>query len=659
MAKKILSLIIVILLVLGNAGMVFAEEQGTEEGGAELIYEGKVYRIYGKDRYATSIKTAEALKEEMGIQKFSAIVVASGETFADALPGSYLAARENAPILLINRSSQNTVKEYINNNLEKDGNIYVLGGEGAVSSGWLTGLKYKRIGGVDRYSTNLAILQAAGIEAGSEIMVCTGLDFADSLSASATGNPILLVGDELTIDQKNFLQGINEETYYMIGGTGAVVSEVEAELAAYGVTDRVEGADRYTTSIEVAQTFFGQPEYAVLAFAENFPDGLSGGVMAYKIGGPMILTKTGKESAAAGYAGTVNVGAGYVLGGPTLISDDCAKIIFGAKDENFVEYDSGVVKQDQYDEMNYIDEFKFDEDITRFVFYSPHQDDETLFFSQTIEAAIEQVGAENVKVILISDGAASGAQYKSTISSPINDIINSIQDKLTNAGLSHISENEIASAKELLFSQARTNEFLAAISALGVTDYELHLLPDGELPYCGSQIEDIIRSNLGTDGKVAHLTFSYYHDEHADHRAVGTALQTVSLENGFDDNNVAYCIVKMEEDTLDGFHAQDLTYKKENFAVLKQTENSERIKAAASEYGVYCENIAEAGEIIAQAIYDVMLLSGSTMTEAIEYVPEVSMLRLGVGHLSVKGYFATLQDHLEQGTLATIIHRPF
>ena len=51
-----------------------------------------------------------------------------------------------------------------------------------------------------------------------DIMVCTGKDFADSLSVSALGNPILLVKDELTQEQKKFMRSLPGNFYYIIGG---------------------------------------------------------------------------------------------------------------------------------------------------------------------------------------------------------------------------------------------------------------------------------------------------------------------------------------------------------------------------------------------------------------------------------------------------------
>ena len=95
--------------------------------------------------------------------------------------------------------------------------------------------------------------------------------------------------------------------FYIIGGTGAVNASVENALKGYGETARVWGSTRYEISANVTGEFFDNPEAAVLAYGENFPDGLDGGSLANSKG----------------------IKTGAVLGGPTLINDTKTKKIFG------------------------------------------------------------------------------------------------------------------------------------------------------------------------------------------------------------------------------------------------------------------------------------------------------------------------------------------
>ena len=71
-----------------------------------------------------------------------------------------------------------------------------------------------------------------------------------------------------------------------------------------------------------------------MAYGENFPDGLSGGPLAYSKNAPLILaagqtqSQLKKWGAAYNYATACNIKSGAVLGGPTLISDYVAEMTF-------------------------------------------------------------------------------------------------------------------------------------------------------------------------------------------------------------------------------------------------------------------------------------------------------------------------------------------
>ena len=299
-----------------------------------------VTRTFGATRYDTAFKAADQLKENLGIEKFENIVVAYGEDFADALSGSYLANQKNAPILLVkNRNKEiNLVKDYIKSNLTPGGTVYLLGGVNAVPKAMESGLEgfnVKRLAGATRYETNLEILKEAGIS-GNDILVCTGLDFADGLSASAVNKPILLVKDSLRATQVNYLKTLGTKDFYLIGGTNAVNKRIESALSAYGTTQRIEGATRYYTSVNIAKSFFPNAKTAVLAYAQNFPDGLSGGCLACSMNAPLILTANGKQAPAVAYAKEAGITGGAVLGGTGLIPDKIVRSIFAMNEEDFI-----------------------------------------------------------------------------------------------------------------------------------------------------------------------------------------------------------------------------------------------------------------------------------------------------------------------------------
>ena len=236
---------------------------------------------------------------------------------------------KHAPILITKSSTMDSMKDYIRENLKPGGTVYLLGGTAAVGASMekgLDGFRVKRLAGNTRYETNLAILKEAGVD-GMDVIVCTGKDFADSLSASAVGLPILLVKDGLTDAQKEFLTDCNGN-FIIVGGKNAVSVTVEKQLKNYGNVKRLAGNTRYETSVLVAKEFFEDPSTAVLAYAQNFPDGLCGGPLAYSMGAPLILTAGGKQGAAEAYTESLGIETGLILGGTTLINDKVANSIF-------------------------------------------------------------------------------------------------------------------------------------------------------------------------------------------------------------------------------------------------------------------------------------------------------------------------------------------
>ena len=278
-------------------------------------------RLSGSSRYETAFTAADQLKDVMGIEKFENMIVADGGNYPDALTGSYLAKVKNAPILLVTGSKSQMISDYI------------LGGEGAVSASFEKALKsngvsVKRLAGKTRYETNLEILKQAGVKDG-ELLICSGNGFADSLSASAAGKPILLVNEDITKEQQNYITGLSIDRFYIIGGTGAVTPKTEKSAKRFGAVKRLSGSTRFETSAAVAETFFGSEcENAVLAYGQNFPDGLAGGPLAMALHGPLLLAENSAYDSVAAYVQKAGVKSLYVLGGESLISDRVvAKII--------------------------------------------------------------------------------------------------------------------------------------------------------------------------------------------------------------------------------------------------------------------------------------------------------------------------------------------
>ena len=296
--------------------------------------EPAVIRLAGDNRFETANLVADRMKKNLGIEKFDAVVVASGTDFADALAGSYLAAVKKAPILLAYTTDtiNDGVKDYIKANLNQGGTVYILGGTKAVPESFKDGLEdsftVKRLAGGNRFETNLLVLEEAGV-GDKPILVATGLTFADSLSASAAKLPILLVyGDKPLPEQEAFLNAHPGRELYVIGGEGAVNGRMEEALKGFGTVERVAGGNRFETSVLIAEKFFENPESAVLAYAWDFPDGLCGGPLATTMNAPLILTMAKYEAKAAEYVQSKGIAGAVILGGEKLIPQTSINTIF-------------------------------------------------------------------------------------------------------------------------------------------------------------------------------------------------------------------------------------------------------------------------------------------------------------------------------------------
>ena len=302
-----------------------------------------VTRLAGENRLITSYLVADMLKEQMGVEKFNAVIVASGGTFADALPGSYLSAVKNAPILLTlakDKFIQQTA-DYIKENLAAGGTVYILGGESAVPATMekaLAGFNVQRVAGADRFGTNLEILKTAGVKAGDEVLVCEAKGYADSLSASATGKPVLLVYKKLTDAQKAYLATLSGCSFTVVGGTTAVPEKLAQEIEAYGTVTRLAGKDRLETSTMVAEKYFGSATTAVVAYGWDFPDGLCGGSLAYAMKAPLILTHSKEKLSdfTAEYTTKAGITGGIVLGGDGLVNDMATRGIFAMEEASSI-----------------------------------------------------------------------------------------------------------------------------------------------------------------------------------------------------------------------------------------------------------------------------------------------------------------------------------
>ena len=294
-------------------------------------------RLFGRTRYDTSFYAMNVARKHLGLKTYDNIVIASGTSYPDALSGAYLAKKKNAPILLTSKNTLNKTVQHIKNYVTPGGTVYLLGGTGAIPDSIrskLSGYKVVRLGGKTRYDTNIKILKEAGVK-GEDLLVCSGVNYPDSLSASATGKPILIVGDELTSAQKSFLKNAGIKKSYIIGGKAAVKGAVQTQMKAYspGGVSRLGGSNRYETSVVVARKFAKNPKTVVLVYGKNFPDGLAAGPLAMAVDAPIILADNQSKSisVAAAYVKEKGIKKSITVGGTGLISNPSTRDIMKGK----------------------------------------------------------------------------------------------------------------------------------------------------------------------------------------------------------------------------------------------------------------------------------------------------------------------------------------
>lgn len=300
--------------------------QSFADEGVEPYEERRInqVRLSGESRYETAIAVSK-----QGWDSADTVVIARGDQYADALTAAPLADQEDAPVLLTRSGSlPSTVAEEI----ERLGatKAIVLGGSLAVSAdveGQLDdlGLEVERVGGKTRYDTAVAIANKLETDA-TDAVVVSGMDFPDALSAGSyaaiNDKPILLTRpDSIPAVIEEELEGY--ETTTVIGGSLAVSEDVADALPA---ATRVSGANRYLTSLAVAEQLFEDAVEGLAANGQNFPDALTGNVLAAAYDAPMLLVKQDSVNEAvetrAHYYGTV-----FTTGGTLAVSPEVVKAL--------------------------------------------------------------------------------------------------------------------------------------------------------------------------------------------------------------------------------------------------------------------------------------------------------------------------------------------
>ncbi len=255
-------------------------------------------RVSGADRYETAV----ALSERYFPSGAGTVVLATGTGFADALAGAPLAASLDAPLLLTRPTG---APESVRVEIARlqPARLVAVGGTAAVSQADLTslaalagGAQTERVAGADRYGTAAAV--AAALAPVQFAVVASGLNFADALSAGPLaarrqGAVLLTPPDRLGAAAAAAIAGLPASSVLIAGGTGAVSTAVESDLAALlgGPASRIGGIDRYDTSArfatEVAKD--GGRGGSLLTTGADYPDAMVAAAHGSRLGQPVLL----------------------------------------------------------------------------------------------------------------------------------------------------------------------------------------------------------------------------------------------------------------------------------------------------------------------------------------------------------------------------------
>jgi putative cell wall-binding protein len=208
----------------------------------------------------------------------------------------------------------------------------------ATNLGSVTGspqsLSIDRLSGNTRYETAKVISEHYANGKVKNVILSTGNDFADALSASVLAHqkdaPILLV--DTTVDNTraafDYIVQHLESTgkVYIIGGFGIVGREFETKLndLGFGNVVRIAGRDRYETAYKIASSLKNETVSTVtISSGEQYPDALSISSFAANKGWPILLTsQAALPQETKDYLKEKKPSKVYITGGEGAISEN-------------------------------------------------------------------------------------------------------------------------------------------------------------------------------------------------------------------------------------------------------------------------------------------------------------------------------------------------
>lgn len=158
-----------------------------------------------------------------------------------------------------------------------------------------------RLSGDTRFETSRVIAEYYGNGKVKNVILTTGKEFADALSASVLAHekdaPILLVDASVDSSKEAFdyiVQHLEPTgAVYIIGGAGIIGTEFDTKVNDLGFKNivRIAGLDKYDTSLKIASSLKDiTVSTVVISSGEQYPDALSISSFAANKGWPILLS---------------------------------------------------------------------------------------------------------------------------------------------------------------------------------------------------------------------------------------------------------------------------------------------------------------------------------------------------------------------------------
>ncbi len=325
----------------------------------DLPWDDKVGRLWGRDRYATSVATARYASHDW--TDITDIVLVSG---ADANASDPLAAAglvwayRGAPMIQTSpKTLPSALAAALHEIADKNDTVrlHVVGGSNALpetriaeieallSSRGVT-VSHDRIAGANRYDTAAriaaAMVELRGSEMSGDVLVAHGADrtrFFDALAlspiAATQGSPILLTAPAaLSAETSSAIDALDPDRVIVAGGT-AVVSQAAFDQVPAAAKVRWAGTSRFDTAIVISDHAIEEGMLSARTVsvcsarpdASSLPDALASTGVSSRDASPLLLTQTSDTPAAtsawlaANKSGIRHI---WLVGGPNVITYD-------------------------------------------------------------------------------------------------------------------------------------------------------------------------------------------------------------------------------------------------------------------------------------------------------------------------------------------------